>query len=724
MIEKGKWVRCGKLEAPQIRKSFELKSFKKAEIEICGLGMFELYLNGKKVSEDVLVPAWSEYEKRKTKELYEVSHRTYFMKYNITEYLNVGENTIGVLLGNGWYNQHEHKIAGDTEYDLPKLCFCLVAEDGDKNAEYIISDESLRYSGSYIYFNNMYLGEKQDLRLLDDAWMKNGFDDSLWNRVDVIEKADTLLVEQACPADKRIKTLPVTLVSEKDGKRIYDVGENMSGWMKVRVFGKEGEKVLIQYAEELFKNDGSMNFSTAGWPGQIQSEEYICGGKEEICEPHFTFHGFRYCEITGPAEPVEAVIVHSDVKATSSFNSDNEMLNWFYDAYLRTQLSNMHMGVPSDCPQRERLGYTGDGQICCDAGMLMFDSCEFYRKWIYDVYDCQDINTGHVHHTAPGYGDSGGGPGGWGCAIVVVPYFFWKHFGETDILKEGYPKMCHWIEYMISRSDNGLVVREEETGWCLGDWCTPDDTIIPPPYVNTYYLVKALGYMKEIAETIGEDFIYDWLVEESKKAICREYYDAEKNSFANSHQGADVFALDIGLGNDEMLLRTAEFYNEKRSFDTGIFGTHILMKLLFEKGYEDVAVEMLTSDKENTFGYMKNNGATTLWERWNGGELYKNGKSSNSHNHPMFGACVVGLFYNLLGFRVLDDEITIAPKLPKKMNFAEGSIETRRGNFRAQYNRIKDGIRASITVMSEEKVILVYNEKKIPLQNGENIVIL
>lgn len=718
MFENAMWV-CfdGKAEAPLVRKEFSVHDVVSAQIDICGLGIFELYINGRKVSEDVLVPAWTEYEERNQKENYAMSHRIYYLNYDITEYLTEGQNALGIMLGNGWYNQYVHTIAGNMEYGKPKLCFsmCVKGRSGDV---LLVSDRSLKWSAGYTYFNNIYYGDKQDLRRYDENWCKAGYDDSKWDNVIEIPAPKAYMEKQACPADRKIRELTPQLIAERGGIRVYDVGENISGWIRLVASGESGSKVIVRYAEECYE-DGRLNFTTCGWKGQVQADEYISDGNGRCCEPHFSYHGFRYFELEGEAEDIRAVVVHADVPVTSRFRCDDAVINWLYDSYIRTQLSNMHMGVPSDCPHRERLGYTGDGQLASEAAMLLFDARQFYRKWINDIFDCQDVNTGHVHHTAPAYGTSGGGPGGWGCAIVVVPYHYYKFFGDRSVLVQAYPKMERWIAYMKTRSEDGLVVREEETGWCLGEWCTPDDVKIPEPYVNTYFLIKSLSYMKEIAGILDIPFTYDDLARQAREALIAAFYDKQSNSFAGSVQGSDAFALDLGLGNQEMMERLARRYDDNPSFDTGIFGTYILIKLLFARGYHDTAIKLLSSEREHTFGYMKNHNATTLWERWNGGAYHPEG---NSHNHPMFGACVSRLFIDLLGFHIFDEQLEISPVMPKRLNRFEGSVKTARGSFAAAYEKTDEGFRATITIDTDERVIFRYGNTVMELARGSNVI--
>jgi alpha-L-rhamnosidase len=340
----------------------------------------------------------------------------------------------------------------------------------------------------------------------------------------------------------------------------------------------------------------------------------------------------------------------------------------------------MHCGVASDCPHRERLGYTGDGQNTGNAGMLLLDGREFYRKWIGDVMDCQDVNTGHVQHTAPFYG-GGGGPCGWGCAVVAMPYLFWRNYGETDILRECWPNMMKWVGYIDSRMENGLVVREEKDGWCLGDWCAPEEIRIPEPLVNTYYLIKSLEQMIEIAVLVGCIEKIPELqarIERSMKALRENYY----HKPGMDAQAADVFLADLGIGDAADFEAIRRRYDEAGCFDTGIFGTRVLTHWLFKNGYADTAVKLLAGRDENvSFHRMMKAGATTIWEDWDG---------KYSHDHPMFGGVTDALFGELLGIRAARPgyaEVNIEPQIPESLDWVRGSITVPAGEIRVDFDR-------------------------------------
>lgn len=670
-LENAKWITGGSVTAPRFKKVFNVHDVETAKINICGLGFFEAKINGKTISSDLLVPAWSDYEPRPNRRLlYPIkdtfTHRVYYMEYDITELLKEGENELTVLLGNGWYNQRCRNVEGDLWYDDVKLCFDLCIN----NDVHIVSDETVLVSESRITFNNIFFGEKQDFTI------KESFD----NTAILIDAPKGFLEKQTCPADRVHRTIKPVKIASLEGKDIYDCGENITGWA-VFTQCKSG-KTTVRYAEEINENK-SLNFTSCGGEGQIQSDEYVSDGNKHICRPKFTWHGFRYLELDGEHEELIVEVVYADVDITAEFNCSDDTLNQLFQNYIRTQVSNMHCGVPSDCPHRERLGYTGDGQLTCDAAMHVLNGREFYKKWIRDIADGQDINNGHIQHTAPFYG-GGGGPGGWGCAIVAVPYFYYKNYCDKELLKEYYPNMKRWCSYMDSRSENGLVVREEEGCWCLGEWGFMEEILLPEPYINTYFYIKALMYMREISDVIGEDS--NWIcekIEYLKSALYSEYYEKETNSVLGGVQGAEAFWCDLGMGNEEMLTRINNHYQTLGKFDTGIFGTEVLTRVLFENGYSDTAIMLMSSDKEGAFGYqIKNGGATTLWEYWYGEE---------SHNQPMYGACVKYLLTGLLGIKK-GTKLYVEPKPSSLLKNVCGKIEFDGKPVSVQYTYSDDKI--------------------------------
>ncbi len=685
-----KWITTNAKTAPMIRRRFSLPEVADGQLTICGLGFFEATINGKPVTDELFNPVWSDYEPRENRRiLYPIAdtftHRVYYRVYEVTHLLQAGENTLEVMLGNGWFNQRERNVEGDFWYREPMLSFTLTV--GEQQVE---SDEQCEYRESHITFNNIYFGEHHDYR----------GDFNTWHPCEFCEPPKGVLQQQTSPCDKVIRRITPKLIWQKDDQALYDMGENITGHVRFLQEGAAGCETVLRFCENL-NDDLSPNFDSC-FATQIQTDRCIGGGKPVWFAPHFTWHGFRYVHIKGPAARVQGVVVHSNVAVTATFHSSDPTLNWLYETYLRTQLDNMHCGVPMDCPHRERLGYTGDGQVCCDAALLMLDSTSFYKKWMQDIADCQALN-GHVQHTAPFYG-GGGGPGGWGGAIVAVPYFYYRHTLDREVLAQYFPHMAGWVGYMESRCENGLVVREEEGGWCLGEWCTPDAVKIDPAFVNTYFLIKNLQRMAELADCLGQDStVWQQKAQLHLDALHKAFYQPDGHTYGV--QGADAFALDIGLGDDAMFDRLAEHYDRTMQFDTGIFGTDILLNLLFDRGRGQTALQLLISHKEHTFGYIMDAGATTLWERWQG---------ADSHNHPMFGACTRHLFYGVLGIHPFEEVMTVKPCADSLPQRAKGSLTTRNGRILVSYKKCDGHVEGYLRCDKTVRLILPTEERMLP----------
>lgn len=704
---KGKWVSADTTQAPWIVGSFSARDLQRAKITLCCLGFFELYVNGNRIGDEVLIPVWSQYTPRTGGRLLYPIHdqmgsRIYSLTYDLTAVLQNGDNRIEVLLGNGWYSQNMRNVEGDLWYgERPQLCFEVEWTDKAGREHCFASGEQLGWHASAIVMNNVYFGETQDLRVCDTEEKP----------VDIAEAPAAPVEEQRCPGDQVIRKIIPTVVSSEKSKIIYDAGENITGWVRLRLGGKAGEKTVIRYSEEL-NAAGELDFTSCGGDEQQQTDTYIHGSISESCAPHFTWHGFRYFEITGLHEQPVVEVVHSAVPVTGSFRCSDETINWLVDSYLRSRLGNMHCGVPSDCPHRERLGYTGDGQACADTDMKLLDADAIYRKWIHDIQDSQCRISGHVQHTAPFYG-GGGGPGGWGGAIVLVPWAHYERCGSLDVLEEAYPFMLKWIAYMQSRMDErGLVVREEEGGWCLGDWCTPEKPVLPEAYVNTCILARCVDIVIRTARLLNQDAEdLSALLENVKQAVHNVYFDEISGRYVQGVQGADAFALEAGLGGQRLADKMAAYYAEHPWFDTGFLGTGSVIRQLMAYGHADVAVKLLTNQQPgHSFWWQKQQGATTLWECWDG---------RDSHNHPMFGGCIGGMLDGLLGVR---QDGTLWPQPVRELEWAEGEMDTRAGRVKLAWRWQGNGLLVNAELPLNAKMQLFNREYTLAAGKNELLV--
>ena len=718
------WVGAEKREPEGfsvLRGHFTVEEIKKVSLNILGLGFFKCYINGQCIDPDTFLPLSSDFENSCDPWGETLSaHRVYVPQFDITPYVRKGDNVIAVQYGGGWYT-HRERV-----YGLPKIIYCILAET-ENGVQKFVSDETCRIAPGSVTEYCFVRYETQDLSSGVDLFAAE-YDDSAWAYAVRTEALETEYCMTDCPADKLIGELSVTKVGESENSVIYDCGANTTGYPVLKLLGEKGAKTEVFFSEECLP-DGRLDLSHA----HGQKYSVIADGTEKTVQPEFTWYGFRYFEVVGAAEPQCVKVIHADVPVNSTFSCDNETLNWIYNTFIHTMHCNMHTGHPSDCPHIERRGYTGDGQLTCHAVLSTLDARKFYEKWMQDIADSQDVLSGHIQYTAP-YIRSGGGPGGWGSAIVEVPYQLYRHYGDQSVLEKYYGNMRRYIDYLEAHSAFGLVISDKEGEWCLGDWCGPNilypekdinlhnqQILIPASMVNTYFMVKSLKCMAEIAKIIGkeEDIPeYEEKIALRRMAIEGAYFNTFDGNFVMNAQGANAYAIDLGLGSDETYENLIRYYTKLGHFDTGIFATDILIRVLFEHGDSDLAVDLLTNNGDQGFEHWRRNGATTFHEYWDSNR-------SRSHNHPMFGAPVAYLFEYLLGIGQEEGtagytSLVIAPEAVHRFKHMAGSMQTPHGTCAVRYFHESDGVHFTVTVPEETKAVFRYAEQEIVLKAGEN----
>ena len=700
-----------------IRGYFDIDSVTRTTLNILGLGFFRCYINGKCINPDTFLPLSSDFENTCDPVDEIISgHRVYVPEFDITPYIIEGRNCIAIHFGGGWYT------FGNRTFGLPKAIYCITAGD-----RHFVSDENCLAGESYVCGYDFTECEHHDYSDFSDCFAAD-FDDSSWKHAVITEKPDTQYCSTDCPADKLSKKLEVTKVRENENSCIYDCGENTTGCPVLKINAAKGEKITVNFSEELLP-DGNLD------PTHIHSQQFTVtgNGTEFTAQAEFTWFGFRYFEVTGNASPECVKVIYANVPVSSTFECDNETLNWTYNTFIHTMLCNMHTGHPSDCPHLERRGYTGDGQLTCHAALTVFDAKKFYEKWLQDIADSQDEISGHIQYTAP-YIRSGGGPGGWGCAIVEVPYQLYRHYGDKTILEKYYGNMRRYIDYLEAHSEYGVVTSDKKGEWCLGDWCGPNilysdrditshnqQVILPAPMVNTYFMVKSLSQMCEIAAIIGKDediAEYKEKISYRKGAITAAYFNTFDDNFVMNVQGANSFAVDIGLGNRKTYENMVRYYKKLGHYDTGIFATDIVTRSLFRNGDSDLAVDLLTNNGEQGYEHWRRNGATTFHEYWDSNR-------SRSHNHPMFGSTVAYFFEYLLGIRQTDDSagystLVIEPHCVSRFGYMKGSIQTPHGIVAVNYEKKNNSVKFSISIPENTRAEFRFNDNKITLSEGLN----
>ncbi|MBV9865389.1 MAG: glycoside hydrolase family 78 protein [Abitibacteriaceae bacterium] len=689
------WIGAGATEdndslttepSPYFRKTFTLnQQVKSARAYICGLGFYELYLNGHKVGGHVLDPNQTNYDTRNLRHLLypvadETAKRVAYVTYDVTAYLKPGQNVIGVVLGNGWYNQRDRRVEGWMWYGTPRFILRLETTLQDGSRTNVSSDESWKVATGPIVHNGIFTGEIYDARLEQAGWNTSDYNDATWTLAHRVRPPVGTLRAQMAPPDKVMQTLkPIGLTNPKPDIYRFDLGQNLAGWARLRIQGPRATKITLRFIEE-----GGQDYG--------QADTYILKGEGvETYEPRFTWHGFRYVEVSGAPGPLTldnlvGRVVHSAVEPAGKFECSNPLLNHILQNYQWTQLSNLHGGVPSDCPHRERLGYTGDGQITAPAAIYNFDMARFYTKWINDIGDAQNSKTGFVPHTAPFEG-GGGGPA-WGSAYVLMPWYVYLYYGDRKVLQDHYAGMKAWVQYLSTRTNQaGIVDKEEPGGWCLGDWCTPDKLELPPTLVNTSYYAHVAQVMADAAQVLGksdDQTYFSALAAQIAANINRQFLDKTQGQYSIGRQGADAFPLAFGLvpviDKENVFRHLLNNTLNNAHFDTGILATPLLLDALTQNGQANTAYALLNQTTFPSYGDAINKGATTLWENWNG---------AASHNHPMFGSVCRWFYSDVAGINPDPQQpgfkhILIRPQIVGDLTYA-------RAEYRSLYGTIKSG---------------------------------
>jgi alpha-L-rhamnosidase len=631
--------------APMLRRQFTLKkTVKRARVYVCGLGYYELHLNGRKVGDHHLDPAYTDYNRR-----------VLYVTYDVTSQLHPGTNALGVILGNGWYNMQTDVGWGFQNAswrNSPRVLLKLEVDFADGSRTDLVSDASWQCSTGPIVYDNIYGGETYDARLEKPGWDQAGYDASQWKPAMIVSAPKGRLVAQAMPPVKAFEKLkPVALTEPKPGVWMFKFGQNLAGFSQLRVRGPAGTKIVLKYGEKVATNglldvkDISAYHTLTGPGQQFQTDTYILKGQgEESWHSHFDYDGFQYVEVTGfPGKPdlnsLCAVFIHSAVPETGHFVCSNPVLNKIQHATRWSYLSNLQ-GYPTDCPQREKSGWTGDAHLAAEQAMYNFMPAAVYENWLNDMSDLQWTN-GELPAIVPtpGFGyDWGNGPA-WDSAFLLMPEYLHEYYDDTRVLKDHYASMKLYVDYLTGHATNGIV----SIG--LGDW-VPVKTDTPVPVTSTAYYFKDAQIVSQTAALLGhpgDAEKYAALAARIKSDFNREFYHADTGSYANGSQTALSCALYQGLvvpENRSLVLSNLVVAVAKTGghIDTGILGAKYILNALLDNGRADVAYRIVSQTNYPGWGWWMEQGATTLWEGWNGG---------GSRNHIMFGD-VSAWFYKAL----------------------------------------------------------------------------
>ena len=696
---KGQWI-GGK---NQLRKEFVLASRpKRARAYICGLGYSELRINGRKAGSNVLDPGWTTYEKR-----------VLYVTHDVTRMLRQGPNAVGVILGNGWFKSRA-------------LLFQLVIELEDGSRVEVASDASWKAADGPLLEDSVYNGEAYDARRETPGWDSPGFDDREWPPAGAVKGPAGVLSSQMMPAIRVVDTvIPLRMTNPAPGVFVFDMGQNFSGWARLRVEGPAGTDVRLRFAELLYDN-GMINQENLR-AARAEDHYVLRGGGEEAWEPRFTYHGFRYVEVTGfPGTPgldtLRGRVVHSAVEPTGSFACSKPVLNDLQRILVWGQKTNLH-SVPTDCDQRdERMGWMGDAQVTAEEAMMNFDMAAFYTNFVRDIRDEQD-DQGRITDTVPHIWGGRPADPAWGTAYPLLCWYMFKYYGDTRVLEENYDGLKRYVGFLQSKAENGLVKFSSYGDWVAVEKC-------PGSLVSSFYQYYDVKVLAEIARVLGkvEDAkIYDRLAAGIRAAFHKEYYDPKTGSYGIT-QTANTLALFLDLapenarGGAWSRLFDDLVYSHDSHLTTGIFGTKYVMELLTRMGSSDLAYDIATRTTYPSWGYMIADGATTLWELWQKRE----GPSMNSHNHPMFGSVGAWLYKTLAGIEQAEsssgfEKLLLRPRMIRDLRYASGSVRTVRGDVTCAWSRTDRSIRLDAAVplgVEAEIAIPKFNLKNISVKEG------
>lgn len=708
--------------APLFRNEFQVdKVVERARLYVSGLGYYELRLNGRKVGDHVLDPGWTAY-----------SNRVLYSTYDVTRELKRGRNAVGVMLGNGWFNPLPLAMWGQIKpgnaltTGQPRMILQLVIDFRDGTRQVVVTDPTWRVAGGPVVRNSVYLGEVYDARCERSGWDQPGFDDSSWQRA-LLASSPTLgpLCPQEAPPIRVTKRLkPISVTESRPGVFIFDFGQNFAGWAQLRVSGPAGTRVRMRSGELLY-SDGTLNGMTAV-TGQIkgggkdyvydgrgqpktafQLNEYVLKGEgTEIYAPRFTFHGFRYVEVTGyPGKPgldaLEGLRLNSDVEPVGSFTCSNELFNRIQQMVLWTELANL-FSVQSDCPHREKFGYGGDIVASSEMAMLNFDMAGFYAKAAQDLVDAVRPNGGFTE-TAPfvGISDEGlgekSGPVGWGTAQPLLAWQLHQYYGDRRTVEAQYEATANWIRLLTSKAEAEI----------LDNGISDHESLSPKPRALTgtafyFYNVKLFSQIARVLGKQHEAELAEAQAQRIQEAFNARFLKPGTGRYDIASQACQAFALFHDLAPKSERERALNVLVEdiaahQGHLTTGIFGTKYMLRALTDAGRADVAYEIVNQRTFPGWGHMLEKGATTLWEHW---EFSDN---TYSHNHPMFGSVSEWFYRALAGINPAPDaagfnRIIVAPQMVGDLKWVKAKYDSIRGAVISEWTRERYAIRLHVRV--------------------------
>ena len=714
MNTNAKWIKAvadiGEM-CPDFRRAFTAKGkIIKAEACVTALGIYNMYINGKRVGNYVFAPGYTSYDAR-----------VQYQRYDVTEYLSE-KNDISVVVGKGWRYSAlgtPPRPAVDCSGIAILASFDITYENGEK--ELLVTDETWDVYSSTVLYSEHYNGDVIDLTAEPQKLGAALLDAD--KKPEVVEQLGEFVAE-------RERVFPSELIITPKGERVIDFGQNLAGYVEIKVKGERGQKVVITHAEILDK-DG--NFYTDNLRSAKACMTYTLSGGEDILKPMFTFQGYRYIRLDEyPFDEVDldnfmSVAVYSDMKKTSYFACGYDKLNRLYSNTVWGQRSNF-VDVPTDCPQRdERLGWTGDAEVFCRTAAINYDVQNFFRKWLGDVA-IEQTPEGGIRGVVPTCGVNGKRIStAWGDVATVCPWEIYQAYGDKDLLRENYPMMKKWVEYMHSQG-------EEEFLWLggnhYGDWLAMDAGYgiyigaTQTDFIASAFFAYSTSLVIKAGKVLGEDTSYFEELYKNVRAKFREIFMKDGmpiiypkyNALATDRpvkavtQTAITLILQFRLYEESekqaLVDKLVELIRENDGrMTTGFVGTPYILHALSDHGKVEEAFDLLLQEKNPSWLFSVNRGATTIWEHWDSIDEDYNMWSTdmNSFNHYAYGSVCDWIFGDMLGIKIAEDgaaysKVEIAPLTDKRIGFAEGSIDTRSGKIFVSWRYIGDKVRYEIIV--------------------------
>ncbi|MEZ2336239.1 family 78 glycoside hydrolase catalytic domain [Mucilaginibacter sp. RCC_168] len=701
-----------KIPAAMLRKQFSVtKKIISARAYATAHGLYELYLNGQKVGDQVLTPGWTEYKKR-----------LQYQVYDITAMLQQGDNVVGAMLGDGWFRGTTGYINqwGFWGKKLGLLCQLQITY-ADGTVQNINTDGSWKGTNEGpVRLDGIYDGENYDARKELPGWASKGFNNAGWEPVDEASFDNKILVGvQSVPVHKIQEIKPIAIFKSPKGTQIVDFGQNLTGWVRLKVSGSAGQIVRIRHAEVL---DKFGEFYTANLRAATATINYtLKGGGAEVFEPHFTFMGFRYIAVEGfpgelKPENFTAIVIHSDMPVTGQFACSDTMINKLQHNIQWGQKGNF-LDIPTDCPQRdERLGWTGDAQVFSRTAAFNMQVAPFFAKWMKDVAADQ-FPAGGIPFVVPDILQTNQTTSaGWGDVSVIVPWTMYQVYADKRILQTQYPSMKAYVDYIIKKSGDKYIWHN---GSVFGDWLfyrpgiydfSEPNGYTNPDLIATAFYAYSSKLLSESAGVLGntaDEKYYKGIYEQVKKAFIRNYITPTGRIFADSQTGY-VLGLKFGLVPDSLKAKAAAYLVEdvrsrNNHLSTGFLGTPYLCQVLSQNGYSNVAYDLLLQKTYPSWLYPVKMGATTIWERWDGIKTDSTfeDKSMNSFNHYSYGAVGDWMYQQMAGLQLGKagyKHIIIKPEPHQKISFAKVTFQSMYGQVLSGWETNNGTMQVHVTI--------------------------